>query len=88
MGKLTSEEAQAQQELKPLLLSAYAIGVSLGTEDPDLKAPYDTFLSSLKRFFYDQGLIDLPRGIYGWRHFFIERGWDSEPPAWLQEHLP
>ncbi len=87
IGKLTSEDAQAQQENKPLLLSAYALGISLGTEEADLKTPYKTFLNSLKRFFHDQGLIDLPKGIYGWRHFFIERGWDQEPPAWLQEHI-
>ena len=89
VDKLATQDPARQQELKPLILAVYALERALvGAEHAPLSNPYKSILNRLNEFFREQGWPDLPKGIYGFRHFFIERGWDQEPPAWLRQHLP
>ncbi|MCH8961496.1 MAG: tetratricopeptide repeat protein [Bacteroidetes bacterium] len=89
LDKLTAADPASQQEHKPLLLAVYALEQELGTGDKDeLKTPYRSIKIRLSRFFHEQGWLEIPRGVYGWRLFFLERGWETDPPLWLRQQLP
>lgn len=89
LDKLTAADPASQQEHKPLLLAVYALEQELGTGDKDeLKTPYRSIKIRLIRFFHEQGWLEIPRGVYGWRLFFLERGWETDPPLWLRQQLP
>ena len=89
LDKLTAADPALQQEHKPLLLAVYALEQALGTGDKDeLKTPYRSIKIRLSRFFHEQGWLEIPRGVYGWRLFFLERGWETDPPLWLRQQLP
>jgi len=89
LDKLTATDPALQQQHKPLLLAVYALEQELGTGDKDeLKTPYRSIKIRLSRFFHEQGWLEIPRGVYGWRLFFLERGWETDPPLWLRQQLP
>ncbi len=89
LDKLTAADPVSQQAHKPLLLAVYALEQELGTGDKDeLKTPYRSIKIRLIRFFHEQGWLEIPKGVYGWRLFFLERGWETDPPLWLRQQLP
>ena len=88
LDKLRKDDPMLQQQHKAALDGVYAIEQALGTGNrEELIQPYKSLLAHLSNFFHKTGWVEMPKGLYGWRLFFLERGWGDEPPDWIKVHI-
>lgn len=93
---LTSSDPVLMQEHKTLCLALAAIEEGTGRGKPGGYAePYRAMRTGLIKAAEALGCDETPQGLYGWRLWFIERGWDEpgwmgegERPGWMEPTCP